>query len=840
MSDNKDFEMQYDMIIVGGGACGLAAAVEAGQNGLNVVVIEKRHSTGGNAMFADGMLAAGSQVQKKQLLDVTPDATLQSAMEYSHQALNARVLRAFINKTADNIRWLENMGVQFHVDPYIPGQVLLTYHIPKGRMKEVMRILKEKIIDLGVPIITDTQVTEILKNETGKVVGVKAKDIEKEFVLHSSNVLVCTGGYSGNKEMLRKYFPFDSKDLICWGLHHNGDGINMVTEAGGANEGLGILCLSGPHVPATVKAKIDIPNEDPCYIAVSALGREPTGVWVNKRGERYVAEQIGLNGHESPNAVIRQPGQLSFALFDSNTIQEMEDHGLIKGLNQDTRNKSIERSHLPGLANQLRMQAEGWIYGEISDPDKCVGCGICVMNCAAGAIKLDTIYAEKNEFSACRYACPLHTDMRSYNHLLRMGRKKEAIEKLKEFHPLPAVTGRICPHFCESECARSDVDKAVNIHQIERFLADEMLKEAPKRVPDTHTERIAIIGSGPSGLSCAYFLKRAGYPVTVFEAMKEPGGMLLNGIPEFRLPNEVVRRQIAYIEKMGVEFKCGCEVGRNVTIEELRGQGYKCFHVAVGLQDGGKLGIPGDDAQGVISGIEFSKRVNLQGERDLQGKVVVIGGGNIAADVARTAVRCGADNVDLYCLEGYDDMPMGQEDRTECEKDGIVIHAGWGQTEVIAPNSTCKGIKFQKCISVRSEEGRFAPKFDDTEVEIRECDTVLYCIGQKVDWGKLLDGTAVEFNPNGTVKGDKLTFQTEEKDIFVGGDAYLGQKFVVHALATGKESAISIDRYLQGKDLSEGRDKPVCKVKNPPHDNMPLLARNDVSRQYQQPRITHP
>ena len=266
--------------------------------------------------------------------------------------------------------------------------------------------------------------------------------------------------------------------------------------------------------------------------------------------------------------------------------------------------------------------------------------------------------------------------------------------------------------------------------------------------------------------------------------------MLMNGIPSFRLEKDVVEAEIDILRELGVEFRCGVEVGKDVTIAQLREQGYQGFYVAVGLQSGGKLNIPGGDADGVMAGIDFMRQVNLHEKKTLSGKVVVIGGGNIGADVARTAVRCGAESVDLYCLEAYDDMPMGEEDRSECERDGITVHAGWGQTEIVVEDGKCAGIRFRKCTRVKNDEGRFAPEFDDSVSEQAECTTVLYCIGQKVDWRELLTGTAVEFNPNGTVKADPVTYQTAEKDIFVGGDAYTGQKFAIDAIAAGKEGAV--------------------------------------------------
>lgn len=822
MSEIATYERSFDMIIVGGGACGLSAAVEAGENGLNVVVIEKRHSAGGNAVFADGMLAAGSHIQKKQLLDVPPDEIVKFAMDYSHQSLNARLLRVFVDKTADNIRWLEDKGIKFHVDPYIPGQVYQTYHIPEGRMKQVMLTLKRQLVEMNVPVITDTEVTKIMKNEKGEVTGVLARDLEREFIVNAPNVLICTGGYSGNKEMLRKYFPFDSSGLICWGLHHNGDGIRMATEAGGANEGLGILCLSGPHIPATVKARIDIPGEAPCFIQVSALGREPTGVWVNKHGKRYVSEAIGLNGHEAPNAVIRQPDQTNFALFDSDTIQEMEDHGLIKGLNQDTRNKAIERSHLPGLAQQLRFQTEGMIYGEISDPDKCTGCGTCVMNCAAGAIKLDTIVEERNECSACRYACPLHTDMRTYNHLLKQGKKAEAYAVLREYNPLPAVTGRVCPHYCESECARQHVDESVNVRSLERFLADSYLDGEPAPFEKKHGERVAVIGSGPSGLACAYFLCRNGYEVTVFEKQPEAGGNLRYGIPSYRLPKDVLRKQIAYIEKMGVSFKCGVDVGRDVSFDEIRGE-YDAVYFAIGAQLSAKIAIPGADSKNVLGGRDYLRDYeNIK----VEGDVVVVGGGSVAVDVALTALRRGAKSVRMVCLETGDQIPAWEEELEQARAEGVTLHEGWGPKAILTNGGAAEGIEFVKCTSVFDAEGRFAPVYDESCTESFKADMVIMAIGQAVD--KASVPAELEAYGNGMLVVDKTTLRTNIDKVFSGGDIIGGRGSVVKSMAEGKEGAISIDRFLRGEDIAAGRGEPLRKVENPPKDNMPLLERSDV------------
>ena len=485
------------------------------------------------------------------------------------------------------------------------------------------------------------------------------------------------------------------------------------------------------------------------------------------------------------------------------------------------------------------------------ESENCVTCGRCVEGCPAGAVKLGQKlctkdgpityprqelpddhewgpekwaidYRDKNRVNCyktgtapCKTACPAHIAVQGYLKLAAQGKYKEALQLIKRDNPFPAVCGRICNRRCEDACTRGTIDQAVAIDEVKRFIAQQDLNAETRFVPEKvipkvdgeFEEKIAIIGGGPAGLSCAYYLAEKGYRPTVFEKEKQPGGMLMHGIPEFRLEKDVIEAEIDVLRALGVEFHCGVEVGRDVTIPELREQGYKGFYVAIGLQSGGKLGVPGEDAEGVKAGIELMREVNLEGKKSLSGRVVVIGGGNIGADVARTALRCGAEKVSLYCLEDYDSMPMGVEDRTECEEDGIEIHAGWGQTEILAENGKCSGIRFRKCLSVRNAEGRFAPTFDDNTTEEVPCDMVLYCIGQKVDWKGLLTGTAVELNPNGTAKADPVTYQTAEPDLFVGGDVYTGQKFAIDAIAAGKQGAVSLHRWVQDATLTIGRDK---------------------------------
>ena len=486
------------------------------------------------------------------------------------------------------------------------------------------------------------------------------------------------------------------------------------------------------------------------------------------------------------------------------------------------------------------------------EKEKCVACGRCVEHCPAGAVKLgqklctkngpieypraelpdDTPwgpekwsidYRDKNRInchdtgtSPCKTACPAHISVQGYLKLAAQGRYRDALKLIKHDNPFPAVCGRICNRRCEDACTRGTVDQAVAIDEVKRFIAQQDLDSDTRYIPEPvipkigggFEEKIAIIGAGPAGMSCAYFLALKGYKPTVFEKEKRPGGMLMNGIPGFRLEKEVVEAEIDILRQMGVEFKCGVEVGKDVTIPELRQQGYKGFYVAVGLQNAARLNIPGEDSEGVMAGIDFLRRVNLGGVNKLSGKVVVIGGGNVACDVARTAVRCNADSVSMYCLESYNEMPCGEEERTESEKEGITIHAGWGPVKIISDNGKVKGITFKKCLSVKDSEGRFSPVFDESITETVECDAVLYCIGQRPDYRELLKGTNIELNPNGTIKADPVTYQTSEPDIFAGGDVCHGARFVIDAIAAGREGAVSLHRFVQpNTSLTIGRNR---------------------------------
>ena len=294
----------------------------------------------------------------------------------------------------------------------------------------------------------------------------------------------------------------------------------------------------------------------------------------------------------------------------------------------------------------------------------------------------------------------------------------------------------------------------------------------------------------------------------VFDKAKRPGGMLMNGIPSFRLEKDVVEAEIEILKEMGVEFRCGVEVGKDVTISGLREEGFQGFYLAIGAQGGRKVYVPGEDARGVVSGIQFIKEVNLGSETKLYGKTVVVGGGNVAVDVARTALRVGSGNVEMYCLESPEEMPAASDEVEEAEKEGITVRHSWGPKEILVKDGKAAGIVFKKCTAVFDENHRFAPRYDEEDTITVECEHVLLSIGQSIEWGALLDGTRVELNKNGTVKADPLTYQTGEPDIFAGGDVYSGPKFAIDAIAAGKEAAISLHRYVQpGQTLTMGRDR---------------------------------
>ncbi len=483
----------------------------------------------------------------------------------------------------------------------------------------------------------------------------------------------------------------------------------------------------------------------------------------------------------------------------------------------------------------------------VSQPDheKCVACGQCVENCPTNALRLgqklctktplkkiktkssrDRIWSKKNwnpdyrenrkdvvetGTSPCKTACPAHIAVQGYIKLAAQGKYKEALELIRKENPLPAVCGRICPRKCESECTRGDIDDPIAIDEIKKFIAEQDLDKNRRFIPakkHNYGKPVAVIGSGPAGLSCAYYLAEDGYKVTVFEKLSKPGGMLTVGIPSFRLEKNVVEAEIDILKEMGVVFKTNTEVGKDVSLDDLRKQGFKAFYLAIGAQGGRKLGLENEDAKGVIAGVEFLRDVTLGKKSALHGKVIVIGGGNVAIDVARTAVREGAESVAMYCLEARNEMPALNEEIEEALEEDIVINNSWGPKRIISKDGKVTGIELKKCVSVFDKDKKFNPKYDENKTITVDADFVLLSVGQSIDWGGLLTDSAVVLNRNNTAQADSLTYQTAQSDVFVGGDAYTGPKFAIDAIAAGKQAAISIHRFVQpGQSLVYGRDR---------------------------------
>lgn len=474
--------------------------------------------------------------------------------------------------------------------------------------------------------------------------------------------------------------------------------------------------------------------------------------------------------------------------------------------------------------------------------DNCVACGNCVEICPVNAVTLgskltgnvetqipDALDSRHNWISnrenkwnyinernivanqgtaPCKVACPAHISVQGYLQKAAEGDYLAALELIKRDNPLPAVCGRICSHPCEAACTRGTVDEPLAIDAVKMFIADQELHAEsqfiPKKLAD-RPEKVAIIGSGPAGLTCAYYLAVDGFQVTVFEKEEKLGGMLTLGIPNFRLEKDVVNAEIDVLSKLGVQFRTGVEVGKDMTINDLRHDGYQAFYLAIGAQKGATLGLDGEELPNVINGVDFLRNINLGKDASLTGKVAVIGGGNVAIDVARAAVREGAEEVHMYCLESREEMPANLEEQYEAEQEGIIFHCGWGPKEIFQKDGKACGIQFKKCTSVFDSDHKFAPQYDENVAEDLEVTAILLSIGQRIDWGDLLAGEEVDLLPGNRVKAHEVSFQTKTIDIFAGGDVVTGPRFAIDAIAMGKQGAISISRLLQDRHLLDNR-----------------------------------
>ena len=519
------------------------------------------------------------------------------------------------------------------------------------------------------------------------------------------------------------------------------------------------------------------------------------------------------------------------------------------------------------------------------EKQNCVACGKCVEACPAGAVKLGQKLCDKegcdityprmplpgdqpwgehmwthnyrdvNRINCydtgtapCKTACPAHIGIQGYLQLAKEGRYEDALALIKKDNPLPAVCGHVCNRRCEDACTRGTIDEAVAIDEVKCFIAERDLNAETRFIPKKtipslkggFEEKIAIIGAGPAGLSCAYFLALTGYKPTIFEKNAEPGGMLRYGIPSYKLEKDLLAAEIDVIRQLGVEICCGVEIGKDVTIEDLREQGYKGFYAAIGCQRGRKPGISGENAEGAYTAVDFLRKAGAKESFALEGVVVVVGGGNVAIDAARISSRCTDAKISMFCLEAREKMPASNEEIEEALEEGIELNCGWGPKEVLEEDGHVSGVVFKKCTRVFDAQGRFSPEYDENDTVTVPCRHVIFSVGQAIDWGHMLDNLHVELRPNGGALANKLTYQTSEPDIFVGGDVYTGPKFAIDAIAAGREGAVSLHRYVHEHcTLTIGRnrrdfielDKENIKVETYDSSSRQIPPKADVKEQ---------
>lgn len=503
------------------------------------------------------------------------------------------------------------------------------------------------------------------------------------------------------------------------------------------------------------------------------------------------------------------------------------------------------------------------------DEEKCVACGSCVEKCPANAVKLGQKLPQKHKVeykdtdfppeinalswgeerwnpdyllnrknvqpetgtSPCKTNCPAHISVQGYLRMAAQGRYADALELIKKENPLPAVCGNICNRRCEQVCTRGDIDEAVSIDEVKKFIAYRELNESERYVPKKirkEGKKTAVIGAGPAGISCAYYLAVEGHEVTVFDRNEQPGGMLRYGIPSFRLEKDVLAAEVDVLKKLGVEFKCGVEVGKDVTLQKLREEGYEGFFIAIGAQSSQKLNVKGEELKGVYGAVDFLREVNLGNKPEIGESCVVIGGGNVALDAARTAIRCGAKKVSVVYRRSEAEMPADKQELEEAMEEGIEFKYLSAPAELIGENGRVKQLRLEIMqLGEADEKGRRKP-VSTGKFETIAADSVIAAIGQRVDWGGL-DVGALKTDKKGLAIADSFTYQTEQKDIFVAGDCYTGPKFAIDAIAGGKQAAISLHRYVWGNNLLVGRDRREYTMLD--KENMAVCSYDNAQRQ---------
>ncbi len=461
----------------------------------------------------------------------------------------------------------------------------------------------------------------------------------------------------------------------------------------------------------------------------------------------------------------------------------------------------------------------------LHNPDKCTGC-----NAVEGRSG-----REKQQTSPCKFNCPAGNDIQGFIGLTAREKYTEALQLLKETSPFPSICGRVCTFPCESECNRKQIDDPVSVRAIERFLADRNRTEGDPYIPKLRSARdgkVAVVGSGPAGLAAAYFLAKNGYKTTVFEKLPVAGGMMAVGIPLYRLPRETLAADIGVIEKMGVEIRTGVTFGRDVTFDSLRKEGYKAFFLATGLHKNVPLDIPNTGLKGVLNGIDFLRNIAMGNPVALGKKVLVVGGGNVAMDVAMTAIRHqGAEEVAIVYRRSQAEMPAWKREVDEATEEGIQIVTGLAPKQFLGRDGRLSGVEFKRSKSVRNEEGIVELQYDEADLTRLEADTAIIAAGQAADVS-FAESQEIPINEAGRFIADPISLKTPLEGVFAGGDAFYGPRTVVEAIGSGKEASVSIDRYLRGLDLltgREARDAGLTPIKEPVKDKYDPSPRTEIT-----------
>jgi heterodisulfide reductase subunit A-like polyferredoxin len=462
------------------------------------------------------------------------------------------------------------------------------------------------------------------------------------------------------------------------------------------------------------------------------------------------------------------------------------------------------------------------------DPEKCTACGDCIEACPVALPNefnqgLNTCKATNKRYAQafpnayaitkldrapCKITCPANLNVQGYVQMAKVGKYRESLSIIMDDLPLPGVIGRICPHPCEGECRRLQVDEAVAIRDIKRFVADAVgIENIEQPVAEPRSERVAIVGAGPAGLSCAYQLARRGIKSTIFEALPKAGGALAVGVPSYRLPADVLQKEIDNIAAMGVEIKLNSPIGKDLTLDSLKAQGFNAIFLGVGAPKSFDLRVPGEDNPQVIAALDYLRGVSLDQPVPAGQNVVVVGGGNVAIDAARTALRKGAGQVTMVMLESAEEQPASPWEITEALEEGIKFVHRWGVKEIKGAGGKVTGLALKKVTQVFDENKRFAPAYDEASTQEIAADMVIKAIGQRTDLSFLGDNSPLEVSPRGTIVADPLTMATNLPGVFAGGDVVTGPWIAIGAVAAGREAAVSIDRFFKGEDLAIGREK---------------------------------